>query len=230
MTRADITAIAVFQATMAVPGRVIPNDPEVEKAVLTGEKVFARIGCARCHVPELPLTREAWMYTEPNPFNPPTNLRTGQTQTLRVDLSSDLLPAPRLKPQNGMVMVPAYTDFKLHDICEPTDAEEPLDMNETTWSEKFHRGNKKFLTKRLWGAANEPPYFHHGLFTTLREAVLAHGGEAKESRVAFQNAEEFEQDSLIEFLKSLQVLPPGTQHLVVDENYKKKNWPPVANE
>lgn len=228
MTRADITAVAVFQAAMAVPGRVIPNDPAVEKAIHTGEKVFARIGCARCHVPELPLTQEAWIYTEPNPFNPPTNLRTGHTETLRVDLSSDLLPAPRLKPQNGVVMVPAYTDFKLHDICEPTDPEEPLDMNETTWSEKFHRGNKKFLTKRLWGAANEPPYFHHGLFTTLREAVLAHGGEAKESRVAFQNLEEYEQDSLIEFLKSLQVLPPGTQHLVVDEKYQKKSWPTVA--
>ena len=30
-------------------------------------------------------------------------------------------------------------------------------------------GNCRFLTKRLWGAANEPPFFHHGLFTTLRQ-------------------------------------------------------------
>jgi hypothetical protein len=31
--------------------------------------------------------------------------------------------------------------------------------------------------------------------------------------------EEYEQDSLIEFLKTLQVLAPGTRQLVVDENF-----------
>jgi hypothetical protein len=34
------------------------------------------------------------------------------------------------------------------------------------------------------------------------------------------------QDSIIEFLKTLQVLPPGTRFLIVDENGKKKKWPP----
>ena len=34
---------------MAVPGRVIPNDPAVEQAVLQGENLFESIGCAACH-------------------------------------------------------------------------------------------------------------------------------------------------------------------------------------
>src|SRR5438093_844654 len=55
ITRADITAVTIFQATMAVPGRVIPNDPEIEAAVLAGEQKFQTIGCAQCHVPSLPL-------------------------------------------------------------------------------------------------------------------------------------------------------------------------------
>ena len=123
-------------------------------------------------------------------------------------------------------MVPIYTDFKLHDITDPADddAAEPLDMNQPVWSAKFAAGNRKFLTKRLWGCANEPPYFHHGLFTTLRQAVLAHSGEAVASRRAFQGLPEYDQDSLIEFLKTLQVLPPGTRDLVVDENFHKKQW------
>jgi hypothetical protein len=29
--------------------------PEVEQAVLNGEKVFTRVGCSMCHVPALPL-------------------------------------------------------------------------------------------------------------------------------------------------------------------------------
>lgn len=178
LTRADVTAVSVFQAALQVPGRVIPRNREVEQAVLAGEKSFERIGCASCHISRLPLDKQGWIYSEPNPFNPPGNLRMGETKTLNVDLSSDVLPAPRLKPDSsGVVWVEAYTDFKLHDICADADAE-PLDMNQSVWSKKFKEGNRRFLTKRLWGVANQPTHFHHGLFTTMRRAVLAHAGEA----------------------------------------------------
>lgn len=229
MTRADVTAVSVWQATLQVPGRVIPRDPAVERAVLLGERAFERVGCAVCHVPRMSLDQQGWVYTEPNPYNPPGNLRSGETQDLKVDLTSDILPAPRLHPDaSGVVWVEAYTDFKLHDICEPGTAE-PLDMNQSQWSKKFKEGNCRFLTKRLWGAANEPPFFHHGLFTTLRQSVLAHAGEAKSSREAFQALPAAEQDALIEFLKTLQVLPPGTRARVVDENYRERAWPPQTH-
>ena len=127
-----------------------------------------------------------------------------------------------------MVHVPAYTDFKLHDITTGPDDfnAEPLDMNFGTWAVNFGKGNRKFLTKRLWGCANEPPYFHHGLFTTLREAVIAHSGEALESRQHFEGLTKYDKDSVIEFLKTLQVLPPGVTATVVDQDYKARAWPP----
>lgn len=228
-TRADVTALTLYQAALAVPGQVIPNNPEFEKAVLNGRRVFSKIGCAECHVPALPLHKKNWIYTEPNPYNPSTNLRAGEAQTVSFDLGDPSLPQPRLKPDNNnpdVIMVPVFSDFKLHDITDPADEAgiESLDMNQPVWSQKFVEGNRKFLTKRLWGAANEPPYFHHGLFSTLRQAVLAHAGEALMSRQAFQKSSEYDQDSLIEFLKSLQVLPPGTKELTVDENMNAKKW------
>jgi cytochrome c peroxidase len=234
MTRADVTAASIFQATMAVPGRVIPNDPEIEDAVLLGEKRFATLGCATCHIPALPLDRRGWIFSEPNPFNPANppqgpNLLVGQAPTLNVDLSSEELPSPRLKPSHGVVMVPAYTDLKLHDITTGVAGDpniEGLDMNQPAGSPGFFAGNAKFLTRKLWGTANEPPFFHHGLFTTLRQAVKAHDGEAKASRMAFEGLSQYEQDSVVEFLKTLQVLPPGTRALIVDEHGHKKHWPP----
>src|SRR5207237_1252798 len=144
----------------------------------------------------------------------------------KVDLSSSVLPAPRLGPDAaGTVWVEAYTDFKVHDICEPGEAEH-LNMNQSQWSPKLADGNCRFLTKRLWGAANEPPFFHDGRFTTMRQALLAHSGEAIESRKAFQGLPAVEQDRVIEFLKTLQVLPPGTKDRVVDENFRPRTWPP----
>jgi hypothetical protein len=67
---------------------------------------------------------------------------------------------------------------------------------------------------------------HHGKFTTAREAVEAHNGEALSQRLAFDRLPPDQQDNLIEFLKSLQVLPPGSKSLVVDERGNPKNWPP----
>jgi Di-haem oxidoreductase, putative peroxidase len=231
MTRADVTAVSVYQATLAVPGRVIPNNPAIEAAVLKGESSFKRIGCATCHVPALPLTKTGWIYTEPNPFNPPTNLRPGDAKTLSVDLNDQRLPQPRLAPSPtdpNAIMVEAYTDFKLHDITDPDDpdAAEPIDMNQSLVSPRLRGGNRRFVTKRLWGAANEPPFYHHGRFTTLRQAVLAHHGEALNERRAFELLPPAEQDALIEFLKTLQVLRPGTTHLIVDEKGQEKKWPP----
>jgi len=48
LTTADLTAVSIYQATLAVPGRVIPNDPAVERANLEGEVLFKHIGCTRC--------------------------------------------------------------------------------------------------------------------------------------------------------------------------------------
>lgn len=233
MTRADVTAVSVFQATMAVPGRIIPNDRLIEAAVLNGERRFADIGCAHCHVPSLPLDQHGWIFSEPNPFNPPTNLRPGEAPTLSVDLNSGALPAPRLKPdESGVVHVPAFTDLKLHDICaDATDPNiEPLDMQQPPGSPGFFAGNRKFLTKKLWGCANEPPFFHHGQYTTMRQAILAHAGEALAVRRAFEALGTYDQDSVVEFLKTLQVLPKGTRHLVVDEHFRPKLWPPASEQ
>jgi len=129
-------------------------------------------------VPALPLVDEGWVYTEPNPYNPPGNLRPGDARPVRVDL------------------------------CRGDPGGEAIDINHPAGSPGFFAGNRRFLTKRLWGAASEPPYFHHGRFTTLREATLAHDGEARTSRQAFEGLNERERDAVIEFLKSLQVEVP----------------------
>ncbi len=226
MTIADVTAVTLFQATLAVPGRVIPRHDQIERAVRLGERQFAAIGCASCHTPSLPLTNGGWVFTEPGPYNPAGTLSAADLRPIATDLTDERLPQPRLPVRRDVVMVPAYTDLKLHDICDgPNDPNiEPLDMNEAVGSPAFFAGNRRFLTRKLWGAANEPPYFHHGKYTTLREAVMAHGGEAAAMRERFKALPTFEQDSVIEFLKTLQVLPPGTRWLVVDEFGRPRTW------
>jgi CxxC motif-containing protein (DUF1111 family) len=125
------------------------------------------------------------------------------------------------------VWVPAFTDLKLHDITSgPNDPNaEPLDQNEPAGTEQFFAGNRKFITRKLWGVGNSGPYMHHGKFTTMREAILAHSGEALQSRQSFQQLSIYDRDSVIEFLKTLRVLPPGGRSLVINEAGQPKVWP-----
>ena len=88
-------------------------------------------------------------------------------------------------------------------------------MNEPAGSEAFFAGNEKFLTGKLWGIANQHSFGHHGLYTTIREVVLAHSGEALQSRLAFQALSNDACNDIVEFLKSLQIMPPKSRELVV---------------
>ncbi|MEM9556865.1 MAG: di-heme oxidoredictase family protein [Acidobacteriota bacterium] len=200
----------------------------VEEAVLTGEQTFEAIGCASCHVPALPLDNWGWEFTEPNPYNPSGNLQPGDAPTLTVNLNSHILPGPRLRAHNGVTMVPAFTDLKLYDITSGPDDpnREALNMQFPAGSAEFFAGNGQFLTKKLWGVANEPPFFHHGKYTTMRQAIEAHAGDAQASTDAWHALTDYERDSVIEFLKTLQVLPEGATGRVLDEKGRTREWPP----
>ncbi|MGH9379099.1 MAG: di-heme oxidoredictase family protein [Thermoanaerobaculia bacterium] len=228
MTRADVTAVSVFQAQLAAPGRVIPRDPEIEQAVRDGEAAFAAAGCTRCHVPALPLADEGWIFVEPNPFNPPGNLGPGDAPDLAFDLTDWRLDLPRLRPAHGsnVLWVPAFTDLQLHDITAgPGDPNrELLDQNQPAGSPGFFAGNGSFLSRKLWGIGNEPPFFHHGQFTTMRQAIEAHAGEAEPERQAWEALSDSERDAVIEFLKTLQILPQGSRFRIVDHRFRPRFW------
>jgi hypothetical protein len=58
----------------------------------------------------------------------------------------------------------------------------------------------------------------------------AHSREAVAQRKAFDALPSEQQGQLIEFLKSLQVLPLGSRSVVVDEHGNPKRWPPTSAE
>lgn len=211
LTVGDITAATIWQAALNTPGQVIPTDEKVARAILRGESTFARIGCAECHVPEMTLSDTRFM--EPNPFNPAGNLRPEDvSRPFTFDLAAEgQLPRPE-RDAEGRIIVRAFTDLKRHDLC---DEETPFLCNE-----RVVQGGvpvEQFLTRKLWDCGSSAPWGHRGDVTTLTEIIEAHGGEGRESRRMFRALPAAERAEVIEFLKSLRVLPEGTPALVVDE-------------
>ncbi len=207
LTRGDMTALVVFQATLPVPGRVLPADPEARAAVEKGRELFSSIDCVSCHIPELRVDNP--VFAEPSPFNPRGKLQpTDVNSPLLVDLTS-AGPGPHLQRQpDGSVLVPAFTDLKRHRMGDLLDNEVLIQDGVPT---------DEWLTRKLWGFASEPPFLHHGRATLISEAILAHGGEAQEARDSFAALSQDDQAAVIEFLKTLQILPEGANGLVITE-------------
>ena len=141
---AGVADMAFFLANLAAPRRTGSLDPEV----LRGELLFAQVGCAKCHVPELP-------------------------------------------GRDGPV--PLFSDLLLHDV----------------WPASFRgmsepgAGPGVFRTPPLWGIRTTPPYLHDGRATNLRAAILAHDGEARGVRGAFEALSADGKNALLAFLNDL---------------------------
>jgi hypothetical protein len=211
ITTGDVTALTLWQASMPAPGRVMPADPARRAAVVSGEGKFAEAKCTSCHVPALTLNNP--IFSEPGPFNDEGTMRAQDvTQTVRFDVTKDT-PEPRIeRTPDGHAIVRAYTDLKRHRIC---DREKPHFCNELLVRDA--PPPDQFITKRLWDAGNTMPYGHRGDLTTLREAIENHGGDARASRLAFEHMPAADQAAIIEFLKSMQILPEGSPRVVEEK-------------
>ena len=145
------------------------------------------------------------------------------------DIAPSASATSRRRDQGGGLHRPKAPRYQRHYYSDPkSDPKcEPLDQNQPAGSPGFFAGNCKFITRKLWDFYNQGRAFmHHGKFTTAREAVEAHNGEALTQREAFDALSTAQQNQVIEFLKSLQVLPPNARSPVVDEDGNPKHWPP----
>ena len=218
LTIGDITAVAIWQASLGVPGQVLPDAKADQQIIANGEARFAEIGCATCHVPELKLNSS--MFVEPNPYNPP-----GNWSDANMSYSFDMTTTgegPYLEKDGDGAVVRAYTDLKRHTLC---DEEIHHYCNELLTQGRADQNGESgahfFLTRKLWDVGNSAPYGHVGDLTTISEAILAHGGEGRESRDAFAALPAADQEAVIHFLKSLQILPAGSERVVTESELNK---------
>ncbi|HET9155042.1 MAG TPA: di-heme oxidoredictase family protein, partial [Myxococcaceae bacterium] len=85
-----------------------------------------------------------------------------------------------------------YSDFLLHDMGSLGDGIETGDA----------RG-REFRTAPLWGVSAVTKYLHDGRAATVKDAILAHDGQARRARDRFARASADDQAALLAFLQTL---------------------------
>lgn len=215
LTVGDVTALTIFQAALGVPGRMMPPTAEARDEVVRGERLFTEVGCASCHVPEMRLRSAD--YVEPYSLNPAGTFANAEKPF--VFGMTQAGEGPHLEADGDGAIVRAYTDLKRHDLCDdPGDAggirffcNEKLAQGRP--DQDGRPGAEFFITRKLWDAGNSAPYGHRGDLTTITEAIVAHGGEARAARDAFASRPVEDQAAVVNFLKTLVVLPAGSTRL-----------------
>jgi len=165
-----------------------------------GSSLMRQIGCTNCHIQDLTITKDRRVADVETRFDPDGIFNTlFATASLLVNETDDGSGHPTIKrPRQGSFVVRNFfADMKRHDLG-PNFHERNYDGTMTT----------QFITEPLWGVGSTPPYGHDGRSINLREVILRHGGEARNSRNAFNGLSENGKAAIFEFLNSLVLFPP----------------------
>ena len=165
------------------------------------------------------------MFTEPNPFNPSGNLTPDDVSNV---FSFDMTTngeIPRIQPRpGGSALVRPFTDLKRHNLNDADfnhfDNEQLSQGSLLGFADPgdftipaLLRPTDEFLTRKLWEVGNSAPYGHRGDLSTITEAIYFHGGDARVERDAFFALTPTERDKIVQFLKTMQVVPPGSAYI-----------------
>jgi hypothetical protein len=197
MREGDISAVTLWQATLAPPTVRTDISDDWRRAASLGEKVFTDLGCTACHRPSLPLT--SVVFTDPGPLDAAGTLRASDVaEPIAVDLSTRDWGKTLKRNDKGEWLVPLFGDLKRHVIVD----EGVSDLGNEIMGQRFVERDQ-FMTAELWGIGSTAPYGHRGDFTTLDGIIRAHGGEGRAARNAYVKASDETRSDLIAFLKTL---------------------------
>lgn len=203
VTKLELHALGIMQLSFA----------EIA-SINNGENIFEQVGCADCHRPALVVNNPVFSEPSQHPAYRDELFPAGQdpefnlvsiNDPIRFNLTTDQ-PSNILEINGtevnignfeanaaGGAIVRLYGDLKRHNMgraLEESIDEEGIDRN--LW-----------MTKELWGVGSTAPYLHDGRATTLTEAILAHGGDARSSRQAAAALSDNDHEDLLAFLNNL---------------------------
>jgi mono/diheme cytochrome c family protein len=186
-----------------------PATYQQDSSTKRGRKIFERIGCAQCHIPDLQIDHDRRVADVDTVYDPTRGIFNNLFATVRplfntVDDGSGFptVKRPMLQP---FLVRDIYTDFKRHDLG-PGFYERNYDGTTRT----------QFITTPLWGVGSTSPYGHDGRSINLVEVILRHGGEAQAVKNRFAQLDKGDVGPLLDFLNSLVLFPPDDTASTLD--------------
>ena len=166
-------ALINYVASLPAPAqRDLPSDVD-KKYVHDGKLLFAKIGCAKCHVENV------------------GDITGIFSDLLLHDMGDELGDSGT---SYGIFIPDSTPNGDLLTNSTASDATDKVVIGAT---------RKEWRTPALWGVRDSAPYLHDGRADDLIQAIALHGGESQTSSNAFFTLTDAEQFQVVTFLKSL---------------------------
>jgi CxxC motif-containing protein (DUF1111 family) len=182
LTEAQCRSITAFVANLPAPSRARKLPLETAKVVRNGEKLFAAVGCAVCHKPDLGSAKGLYSDMLLHDMGP----RLYDPAPATPEITRETASIPSSGGYYGGNGIPAIAKITTNIELE-------------------------WRTPPLWGVADSAPYLHDGRAKSLEQAILWHGGEATRSVKSYKHLKPKQRKELVAFLQSLVAPGSGTR-------------------
>jgi len=189
LNQAECNALIQYISDLPAPTQQVPLDKEAAEWIADGHRLFASVGCAKCHAENVGEVAGIFSDLLLHDLGPLLG-DTGSYGVFLPDTSPEQVPLEDLV--NVQQPVPL---LDLVNVRQPGLQGRPQKIIGATRLE--------WRTPPLWGVRDSAPYLHDGRAETLEQAIAMHGGESEHITQAYFSLTPQERFKLISFLKTL---------------------------
>lgn len=177
LNQRETRALVDFLSELPAPQQREPaGDKEVDY-LQAGQQLFASVGCATCHAPDLGEAKGLY------------------SDLLVHDMGADLVDTGEY---GSFTPVPDSAEEVVEELATNDAGEQTSELRIVGAT------RQEWRTPPLWGCRDSAPYLHDGRAETLEQAIAFHGGEAIVPAQKFFMLSPAERQQLLAFLKSLE--------------------------
>jgi CxxC motif-containing protein (DUF1111 family) len=194
-----------FLKELPPPGRASSVNSAIGEELREGELVFAKIGCAACHVADLGevhgIYSDLLVHDMGSDLGDSGSYSSFQPQSSGKDAEDPLAglmpfdsPPGTRSPAGGLQSAGPFG---------PNGQPTAVGTEEEIPDKMIGAARQEWRTPPLWGVRDSAPYMHDGRASTLEQAISFHGGEGQLSANRFFRLPAADRARLLTFLRSL---------------------------
>jgi CxxC motif-containing protein (DUF1111 family) len=177
LNQQETTALVDFLSKLPAPQQREPANNKEAEYLQAGQELFASVGCATCHTPDLGEVKGLY------------------SDLLVHDMGADLVDTGEY---GSFTPVPDSAEEVVEELATTDPGEQQSELRVVGAT------RQEWRTPPLWGCRDSAPYLHDGRAKTLEQAIAFHGGEAIVPAQKYFMLSPSERQQLLAFLKSLE--------------------------